>query len=322
MLDIRRLKVLTAVARHGSFTGAAQALSFTPSAISQQIAALEREAGAILVERSARGVTLTEPGRVLAREAEDILSRLHGAELELQALAGLRAGLLRLGWFATAGATLMPRAIATFHQRHPAVELDLFQGDPDECIPKLRARELELALVYEFDLEPPLAPDLEQMPLLDDPLHIGLPADHPLAGRDHVQLADLAGERWIQGVRHGATVAVLPRACRLAGFEPDIAFRTDDRIAVEGLVAARVGVALIPRLTLPTARRDIAVRPLVAKGLSRRVRAALPASAYRPPAATAMLEVLREVSEQLITDAARRLDEPAPKPPPASLEGA
>jgi DNA-binding transcriptional LysR family regulator len=315
MLDVRRLRVLREVARQGSFTAAAAALSYTPSAVSQQIAALEREAGATLVERGPRGVTLTEPGRVLAAGADQILGRLAAAELELQALAGVRAGLLRLGWFATAGATLMPRAIAAFQRRHPAVELDLFQGDPNECVPRLRARELELALVYEFELEPPLASDLEQVDLVDDPLNIGLPAGHPLAGRQRVRLGELAGERWIQGVRQGSTVEVLPRACRLAGFEPAVAFRTDDRIAVEGLVAAGVGVALIPQLTLPTARPDIVVRPLEATGLSRRVRAALPRGAYRPPAATAMLQVLPEVCQGLVADAARRLGRPDRRPP-------
>jgi DNA-binding transcriptional LysR family regulator len=173
MLDVRRLRVLAEVARHGSFTAAAEALAYTPSAVSQQIAALEREAGTVLVERGARGVALTEPGRLLAAEAEQILGRLAAAELELQALAGLRAGLLRLGWFATAGATLMPRAIAEFQRRHPEVELDLFEGDPDECVPRLRARELELALIYQFELEPPVAADLERVHLLDDPLNVG-----------------------------------------------------------------------------------------------------------------------------------------------------
>jgi DNA-binding transcriptional LysR family regulator len=307
MLDVRRLRVLAEVARHGSFTAAAEALSYTPSAVSQQIAALEREAGTVLVERGARGVALTEPGRLLAAEAEQILGRLAAAELELQALAGLRAGLLRLGWFATAGATLMPRTIAEFQRRHPEVELDLFEGDPDECVPRLRARELELALIYQFELEPAVAADLERVHLLDDPLNVGLPADHRLARRRRVRLTDLAGERWIQGVRSGATAEVLPRACRLAGFEPAVAFRTDDRIAVEGLVAAGVGVALIPQLTLPTVRPDITVRPLEASGLRRSVLAALPAGAYRPPGAAAMLEVLREVCQGLAAEAALRL---------------
>lgn len=307
MLDVRRLRVLAEVARHGSFTAAARALSYTASAVSQQVAALEREAGVALVERGARGVTLTEPGRVLARHAETVLGQVDTAERELQALAGLQAGLLRLGWFATAGATLVPLAIAAFQQHYPGVELDLYQGDPDDCLRKLRAHELELALVYQFELETPLAPDIEQIALLDDPLHIGLPPGHPLAARDRVRLADLAGQRWIQGVRQGSTLEVLPRACRLAGFEPDVAVRTDDRVVVEGLVAAGVGVALIPRMTLPTARRDIAVRPLDGRGLSRRVRAALPAGTYRSPAAVAMLDILRDVSDRLIADATRRL---------------
>lgn len=313
MLDVRRLRVLREVARHGSFTAAAAALSYTPSAVSQQIAALEREAGATLVERGPRGVTLTGPGHLLAAAADQVLGRLAAAERELQALAGLRAGLLRLGWFATAGATLMPRAIAAFQRRHPAVELDLFQGDPDECVARLRARELELALVYQFELEPPLASDLEQVDLVDDPLNVGLPAGHPLARRRRVRLQQLAGERWIQGVRQGPTVQVLPRACRLAGFEPTVAFRSDDRVAVEGLVAAGVGVALIPRLTLPSARPDIVVRPIEATGLSRRVRAALPPGDYRPPAATAMLGVLQQVCRGLVADASRRLERPPPR---------
>jgi DNA-binding transcriptional LysR family regulator len=313
MLDVRRLRVLWEVAQQGSFTAAAAALSYTPSAVSQQIAALEREAGATLVDRGPRGVSLTEPGHLLVAAADQVLGRLAAAELELQALAGLRAGLLRLGWFATAGATLMPRAIAAFQRRHPGVELELFQGDPDECLPRLRARELELALVYQFELEPPLASDLEQVDLVDDPLNIGLPIGHPLAGRQRVRLEELAGERWIQGVRQGSTIQVLPRACRLAGFEPTVAFRSDDRVAVEGLVAAGVGVALIPQLTLPTTRPDVVVRPLEAAGLSRRVRAALPPGAYRPPAATAMLQVLREVCQGLVAEAARRLDRPPPR---------
>jgi hypothetical protein len=118
---------------------AARSLSYTPSAVSRQIAPLEREAGAKLVQRGPRGVSLTEPGRLLSAEAEQILGRLEAAELELQALAGLRAGLLRLGWFATAGATLMPRAIAAFERGHPGVQLDLFEGDPDACVPRPRA---------------------------------------------------------------------------------------------------------------------------------------------------------------------------------------
>jgi DNA-binding transcriptional LysR family regulator len=312
MLDLQRLRILLQVADSGSFTGAARAFSYTPSAISQQIAALEREAGTVLVERGPRGVTLTEPGRLLAGRAEELLGRLAATEHELRALAGLRAGLLRLGWFATAGATLMPRSIATFQQRHPGIGLELLQGDPDECLPMLRTHQLELALVYRFDLEPPLDPDLDLVLLVDEPLHIGLPSGHRLSGRTHIQLAELAGDRWIQGVRQGRTLEVLPRAARLAGFDPDIAFRTDDRSAVEGLVAAGVGVALFPLLTLPAVRGDIVIRPLEGRGLTRRVQAALSPGAYRPPAAAAMVEVLQAVCQTLVAEAKPRL-EPRPQ---------
>jgi DNA-binding transcriptional LysR family regulator len=313
MLDVHRLRILREVARCGSFTAAARTLAYTPSAVSQQIAILEREVNVALLERGPRGVTLTEPGRVLVQRSEAVFSSLAAAESELRSLAGLNAGLLRLGWFATAGANLIPRAIAAFRQRHPGIKLDLFQGDPDECTPKLRSRELELALVYEF--EPPQQgralldqPDLEFIDLFDDTLFIGLPLDHPLARRSRIHLADLANAQWIQGVRTGGTLDVLPRACRQAGFEPNIVLRTDDRTVVEGLVAAGVGVALVPQLTVPTARPDIAVRPLDGDVLYRRVFVAMASGQYRAPAATAMVDILRTVCADLITDANLRVD--------------
>ncbi|WP_329256104.1 LysR substrate-binding domain-containing protein [Actinoallomurus sp. NBC_01490] len=307
MLDVRRLWILREVSRRGSFTAAAQALAYTPSAISQQIAAFERELGTRLVERGARGVSLTEPGRLLVSQAESVFHQLDSIEKELRAFAGLESGLLRLGWFATAGSTLVARSIAAFRVRYPGIELDLFQGDPDECVAGLRAGEINLALVYQFEMEPPLPDDIEQLDLVDDPLHIGLPLGHPLADRDSIGLADLAGEHWIQGVRHGPTLEVLPEACREVGFEPVVALRTDDRTVVEGLVAAGAGVALIPQLTVPTVRTDVVVRPLDTKALSRKIRVALAPASYRSPAALAMLSVLKSVCAELKDEAARRL---------------
>jgi molybdate transport repressor ModE-like protein len=308
MLDARRLRVLAEVARRGSLSAAATALEYTPSAVSQQVAALEREVGATLVERGARGVELTEPGQALVRHAERIIAGLEAAEAEVQALAGLRSGRLRLGWFATAGATLMPRAIAAFRARHPQVDLSLVEADPDDCLARLRERELELGLVYDFDLAPSPAGDLEQVDLLDDRLYVGLPRDHPLASKPSISLRELEDAPWVQGVRSGSTLEVLPTACRAAGFEPRIAFRTDDHMAVQGLVAAGVGVGLIPTLTVPSARRDIAVREISAPGMVRRVRAALAPGRYRPPAAEAMLAVLREVAAGVADEAARHLE--------------
>src|SRR5918911_17218 len=144
MLDVRRMRVLREIARRGSFSAAAEALSFTQSAVSQQIAALEREAGAVLVHRGARGVRLTEAGQAVVRHAEAILARLAEAEAELEAIAGLRGGRLRLGAFESAASTLMPLAIAAFRDRHPAVELSMSLAEPDVALPQLRAGDLDL----------------------------------------------------------------------------------------------------------------------------------------------------------------------------------
>lgn len=303
MLDSRRLRVLLEVARGGSLAAAADRLGYTPSAVSQQIRALERETGTVLLERRGRGVRLTAPGRALADRAEAIVEALGAAEAELEAIAGLRSGVLRLGWFSTAGALLVPRAIARFRRQHPGVELRLEEADPDACVRRLREGELDLAVVYAFRDDEPLPDDLELTPLLEDRLGIALPPDHRLAARDRIALAELAGESWIQGVRRGATVSVLPAACRAAGFEPRIAFQTDDPLAWQGLVAAGVGVAVVPQLMMPVARSDLAVRPLDPPTLVRQVSAAVPRGRYRPPAAAAMTCALRAAAAHLTAEA-------------------
>src|ERR687888_2709543 len=149
MLDVRRMRVLREVAVRGSFSAAAGALSFTQSAVSQQIAALEREAGTTLVQRNARGVRLTAAGEAVVRHAEAIMARLAEAEAELEAIAGLRGGRLRMASFESAGATLMPLAIAAFRELHPAVELSMAMAEPEESIPLLKSGELDLAVVFD-----------------------------------------------------------------------------------------------------------------------------------------------------------------------------
>lgn len=315
MLDVQRLRVLREVGRQGSFSAAAGALAYTPSAISQQIRALEREVGVGLVERSARGATLTDAGRLLARHAEEILGRLSEAEDELQAMLGLKTGRLRLGAFATAGAGLVPRAISEFRREHPAIEVRLIEVDPDEATDSLRAYELDLALVYQFPLEP--ATDLsglDYVHLFDDRLNVALPCDHRLAKRKRLRLSELADEAWVQGVYRGATAGVLPAACRAAGFEPRIVFRSDDHMAVQGSVAAGLGVAVVPGLTLATARRDIVIRPLEVEGdlLRREVGVALRAHALRPPAVVAMVDIVRRIGGEFGTPPrSRRRGRPA-----------
>ena len=297
MLDVRRMRVLREVAQHGSFSAAAEALSFTQSAVSQQIAALEREAGTTLVERSVRGIRLTDAGRALVRHTDAILGHLAEAEAELEAIAGLRGGRLRMASFESAGATLMPLAIATFKQRHPAVELSLALAEPDDSVPRLKSGELELALSFGADaIQTPDDGSVERVHLLDDPLYLALAPDHPLARKRHVRLVDLAGDPWIEGTPSCACSAMLRRACERAGFTPHIAFESDDYAAIQGFVAAGVGVALIAELALTTVRDDIVIRSLGRETPIRRIHAAVLAGGYRSPATAAMLEILQDVA--------------------------
>jgi DNA-binding transcriptional LysR family regulator len=301
MLDVKRLKVLREVAACGSFSAAAESLAYTQSAVSQQIAALEREAGTILLERNARGVRLTDAGRALVDHSEQIIARLAAAEAELEAIAGLRGGRLRMASFPTAGATLMPLAIARFRQRHPGVELSLAQAEPEDSVPRLRAGELDIALLFEPNQLDHGADAIQLMHLLDDPMYIALAADHPLAAKPRLRLKDLAGEPWIQAT--GACSRLTERACSATGFEPHVAFESDDYLTVQGLVAAGVGVALIPELALGTVREDIVIRPLGPRPeVRRRVMAATADRGYCAPATASMLEVLREVADEYVAD--------------------
>ena len=177
MLDVKQLKVLKEVAALGSFSAAAESLSYTQPAISQQIAALERSAGSRLVDRTSRGVRLTDAGRALVEHAEAVLQRLAAAEAELEAIAGVRGGRVRLASFATAGASIAPPAVAAFSQRHPGVELSLLEAEPEEAVPLLKAAELEVALVFEYShMDQPefdrLFEGVELMHLLDDPMYL------------------------------------------------------------------------------------------------------------------------------------------------------
>ncbi len=295
MLDVRRMRVLREVAVRGSFSAAADALSFTQSAVSQQIAALEREAGTTLVQRSARGVRLTDAGEAVVRHTEAIMARLAEAEAELEAIAGLRGGRLRMAAFESAGATLMPLAIAAFRSQHPAVELSMSMSEPEDCVPLLRSGELDLGIVFESAVKQP-DDGIERVHLIEDPMYLVLPRDHPLANRRRVRLADLAGEAWIGGQPDCECNRLISRACAVAGYEPRIAFETDDYTAMQGFVAAGVGVSLIAELGLTSVRDDIVVRDLGRDTPVRQIFAATLADGYRSPATQAMLEILRDVA--------------------------
>jgi DNA-binding transcriptional LysR family regulator len=296
MLDVKRLRVLREVAAKGSFSAAAESLAYTQSAVSQQIAALEREAGTRLVERSARGVRLTEAGAALVRHADVILARLADAEAELEAIAGLRGGRLRLVSFATAGATIMPRAIALFRERHPGVELTLEPAEPDEALARLKSGEADIGLNIDAPFCAIDDDGIERTHLLDDPMYVVLPSGHPLAAKPRIKLQELASEPWIGGSSGGCPdTLILLRACNTAGFEPRIAFHSDDYLAIQGFVAAGVGVSLIPDLALLAVRDDVAIRSLGAKPPARTIEAVTLRDGYRSPAVDAMLAILVEV---------------------------
>jgi DNA-binding transcriptional LysR family regulator len=302
MLDVKQLRVLKAVAEHGSFSAAADALSYTQPAISQQIAALEKSAGATLVDRTSRGIHLTDAGRALVDHAGVVIARLAAAEAELEAIAGVRGGRVRLASFPTAGASLLPPAVARFTERHPEVELSFVEQEPEDAVQMLRAAELEVAVVFEFHDLSQLEWDrlyggVELHHLVDDPMYLALPRGHRLAHKPRVGLRDVADETWIQdGDPNNICGRLHQSACRSAGFEPRIGFQSDDYNVVQGLVAAGVGVSLLPSLALANTRDDIVVRSLGKAAPSRRISAPLLPCPFRSPSTEAMLAILQEVA--------------------------
>jgi DNA-binding transcriptional LysR family regulator len=305
MLHLGRLRVLSEVVTRGSFSAAAEALSYTQSAVSQAVARLEAETGVTLVVRDRRGVRATAAGATLVEHAEAIFAQVDAAEADLAAVLGVRGGRLRVASFPSAGATLMPLAVATFRRRHPDVALTLAEGEPEEIAPRLRAGEFDLALLFEFPgvRERPGA-GLRTVALLEDPMHVALPADHPLAGKRALTLADLRDQDWVQTSASSPCARHVVRSCLAAGFEPHATFESDDYETVQGLVAAGVGVALIPRLALTRVHPGIVVRELAPRSPARKVVAATMAGPGVAPAAATMIEVLADVAQRYTEPAA------------------
>jgi len=299
MLNLGRLRVLCEVIERGSFSGAADALSYTQSAVSQAIARLEAEVGAPLVVRDRRGVRPTAAGATLVEQAAHIFGQVEAAEEELAAVMGIRGGRLRMASFPSAGATLMPEAIAVFRAGHPDIALSMAEGEPEEIAPRLRAGEIDLALLFEFPgVVEWTGATLRSVTLLEDPMHVVLPAPHPLAVKDRLMLRDLSEEEWVQTSASSPCARHVVRSCLTAGFEPKVTFESDDYETVQGLVAAGVGVALIPQLALTRERKDTVVRELSPSSPKRKVIAATGRGPEVSPAARTMLQVLIDVAER------------------------
>ncbi|MDL5157745.1 LysR family transcriptional regulator [Actinomycetospora termitidis] len=295
MLDPRRLLTLRAVVRAGSMTAAAAELGYTPSAVSQQVAALERETATPLLVRHARGVLPTEAGALLVEHADVVANRLARAAEEVADLTALRAGRLRLASFASAGARLLPSAIGAFRRRHPAVRLSLELREPDECPDLLRDGDLDLAITFGYVPGPGLDTEgLTATFLSDDVVNVALPAGDPaLEGTftptDEIDVSTLRDAAWIRDAGSLCREQLVDM-CATAGFTPNIAFDSDDFPMVSGLVESGVGVALVPDLAVHQMGRRVVLRRLRPRVVRRIEALTLP---HPTPATAAMLDVLR-----------------------------
>lgn len=306
MLDTRRLQVLTAVVDTGSITGAATMLGYTPSAISQNIATLERETGTALLERAGRGIQPTQAGALLAEHAEAVLARLREAEGALAALRAGQAGHLQLTTFATAGAALVPRALARFRSAHRGVQLDLRIAEADEALPQLRGGRSDIAIVaFESGATVELDPDVRWTHLLDDPYRIVLPRTHPLAGRRSISPEQLRDETWIATESPACcSRAVITAACAKAGVEPRFGIAADEFSTAMGFVSAELGVAMVPLLGLAQVPENVRVRRIRGAEPVRRVYAVTRAATAEQPTIAAMVDALQESGAAYLAGAA------------------
>jgi DNA-binding transcriptional LysR family regulator len=279
MLDVTRLRVLVAVARHGSVTAAARELNYAQPSVSHHLARLEAETGVRLIQRAGRGIRLTDAGRLLADRAAEVLGRLDAAENELAAYAGLSAGRVRLAAFPSALGTIVPAAAAMLRAEHPGMDVRLTEAEPPEALRMLRAGYVDVALVFRHVQGPAVLAGAEENGtrgrlVLDEPIHLvtrgraacAAAGEHHAeavrsgadssgadrGGSDVADLARYAGHRWIAGCDR-CRVNLITQ-CSVAGFTPKIAFTTDDYVAVQALVAAGLGVATLPDLALRAAR--------------------------------------------------------------------
>jgi molybdate transport repressor ModE-like protein len=312
MIEARHLRVLRAVAVTGSFSAAGRELGCTQPAVSQQVKALETSVGTPLLVRGGREMRLTQAGEALVRHAAGILAGLTAAEEEIAAIAGLRAGRVRLVSFPSGSSTLVPTALAALRAAHPGTRVSLQEAEPPRSVELLREGDCDIALTFRYEHasgDTDEWADLVVRPLLTDRLVALMPERHRLADAGAVAIADLAGEPWIAGCPRcrGQLVEV----CESAGFAPRIDFATDDYPAVVGLVSAGLGVAVLPQLAIESVRprgaRTVTLEPPVRREI---VALTLPDLARVPTVAATLEHLARASAGQ--TRRARRPGEEGP----------
>ncbi|MFJ4695909.1 LysR family transcriptional regulator [Streptomyces sp. NPDC088766] len=299
MLNLERLRTLDALARHGSVSGAAAGLHITTSAVSQQMAKLEREAGQQLLAKNGRGVRLTDAGRLLADHAARILSQVELAQSDLEAQRGQVVGELRLSAFPTAARGLFPTALAGLRGEHPGLRVRSCELEPERGIAGVIRGDLDLAVVLDWYNKPMPVPDgLVKAPILDDPADVAMPAGHPLAGRDEVDLGEFAGDEWITWGDGEFCHEWLMFTLRSRGVEPIVGHRAAETHTQLGLVAAGLGVCIAPLLGRHPVPEGIVMVPLRQR-LRRHVYALWRADADRRPSIRAAVRALKSAADNL-----------------------
>jgi DNA-binding transcriptional LysR family regulator len=303
MLDLRRLRLLRELKERGTIAAVADALQFTPSAVSQQLAMLEREAGVRLLERAGRGVRLTDPALVLVDHADALLERAALAEADLAAAAGTVSGRARIAGFQSVALRLVLPAMEALERAAPRLRCELIEAEPEEALPALALGDVDLVLGDEWQHQPWRLPDsLERHELLRDPVRLVLPADHAVARRhpDAVPLAELAGEAWTTGHAAMGWEEMTQRTCReRGGFEPDIRHRTNDATVSLALVARGLAVTMLPDLALPGGDPRVALRSIAGGPLDRAILSVTRATDASRPSTRAALDAVREAAAAL-----------------------
>ena len=301
MLDVRRLRLLRELAARRTVTAVAEALSYTPSAVSQQLAALERDAGVRLIERVGRGVQLTEAGHRLVVHADAVIARLEEAEADLASEDGAVTGRVRIASFQTAAHALVIPAFDPLEARHPELQCELVQSEAEKALPALRLGDIDMVLAEEYDHAPrPRDPALEQRELCRDALVFAVPEGHPAAGQETIAFADLRDDEWAGGEPDTAWQHMIQRACRsLGGYEPDIRHNVDDVRLILSLVAGHGAVGLVPALGLHNEIEGFVWRPPAEGPLERRIFTAVRRGTADRPALQVVRDALAEQARAL-----------------------